>query len=79
MQRDMNGQDRICPSRWLRDIAGPLDEWVWETYGHTVMEGSSISPVRLLRDRESNGQEQEDDDLRASSLTEISHDKKDVM
>jgi len=48
-------------------------------YGHTVMEGSSISPVRLLRDRESNGQEQEDDNLRASSLTEISRDKRDVM
>ena len=39
-------------------------------------KGSFISIFRLLRDRESNGQEQEDDVLHASSLTEISCDIK---
>ena len=41
-------------------------------------KGSSISIFRLLRDRESNGQEQEDDVLHASSLTELSRNKRDV-
>ena len=42
-------------------------------------KGSSISIFSLLRHRESNGQEQEDDVLHASSLTEISCDKRAVI
>ena len=42
-------------------------------------KGVSISIVRLLRDRESNGQEQEDDTIHASSMTKISCDKRDVI
>ena len=41
-------------------------------------KGVSISIVRLLKNRESNGQEQEDDTIHASSLTKLSRDKRDV-
>ena len=38
----------------------------------------SISLIRLLENRESNGQEKEVDIIHASSLTELSRDKRDV-
>ena len=41
-------------------------------------KGVSISIVRLLKNRESNGQEQEDDTIHASSLTKLSCNKRDV-
>ena len=41
-------------------------------------KGVSISIVRLLKNQESNGQEQEDDTIHASSLTKLSCDKRDV-
>ena len=41
-------------------------------------KGVSISIVRLLKNRESNGQEQEDDTIHVSSLTKLSCDKRDV-
>ncbi|KAI9124310.1 hypothetical protein K1719_005610 [Acacia pycnantha] len=41
-------------------------------------KGVSISIVRLLKNRESNGQEQEVDIFHASSLTKLSRDKRDV-
>ena len=47
-------------------------------YGHTMMKGISVSVIRLLRNQESNGQEQEDDIIHALSLIDISCDKRDV-
>ena len=41
-------------------------------------KGVSIFMIRLLRDRESNGHGRKDDIFHASSLTEISRDKRDV-
>ena len=41
-------------------------------------KGVSISNVRLFENQESNGQEQEDDTIHASSLTKLSCDKRDM-
>ena len=41
-------------------------------------KGVSISLIRLLKNRESSGQEQEVDIIHASSLTKLSRDKMDV-
>ena len=41
-------------------------------------KGVSISIIRPLKNRESNGQEQEVDIIHASSLTKLSRDKRDV-
>ena len=59
-------------------LLGPLMSESEKSIAILRWKGVFVSIVRLLKNRESNGQEQEVDIIHASSLTELSRDKRDV-
>ena len=69
----------FVPHICIKIILGPSTSESEKSMTILQWKGVSILIVRLLKNRESNGQEHEDDTIHASSLTKLSHDKRDLV